>query len=132
MKRKNLAELHPPLVTFGDLSCALEQACQTQTPVRAAHWVLTLEKLTAGHSLEKHATLCHFRHILSNFILKRTKISHILFIIYSFKWKCGLNSLHRAALNKQWGCMRPACRQFDKPALECQWMASSCKLLKII
>ncbi len=94
------------------------QACQTQTPVRAAHWVLKLEKLTAGRSLEKHATLCHFRHILSNFILKRTKISHILlFIIYSFKWKCGLNSLQRAALNKQWGRMRPAGRQFDKPAL---------------
>jgi len=38
----------------------LEQACQTQTTVRAAHWVLKLEKLTAGCSLEKHATLCQF------------------------------------------------------------------------
>jgi len=29
----------------------LKQACQTQTTVRAAHWVLKLEKLTGGRNL---------------------------------------------------------------------------------
>jgi len=56
----------------------LKQACQTQITVRAAHWVGKLEKLTAGHRLELQMTLCvNFRHILANFILKWTKISHI-------------------------------------------------------
>jgi len=41
-------------------SKALGQACQTQTTVRATHLVLKLEKLTAGQSLEKHATLSQF------------------------------------------------------------------------
>ncbi len=41
--------------------------------------VVKLEKLKAGHSLELHMTLCvNFRHIIANFILKWTKISHIL------------------------------------------------------
>jgi len=55
----------------------LTQACQTQITVRATHWVVKLEKLTAGRSLELHMTLyVNFRHILANFISKWTKISH--------------------------------------------------------
>ncbi len=38
----------------------LGQACQTQITVRAAQWILELEKLTEGRSLEKHATLSQF------------------------------------------------------------------------
>ncbi len=58
---------------------SLDQACQTQISVGAAHWVVKLEKLTAGRSLELHMTLCvNFRHIFANFIAKWTKISHIL------------------------------------------------------
>ncbi len=41
-------------------SLNLEQACQTQITVRAAHWIVKLEKLTAGRSLELHDTLCQF------------------------------------------------------------------------
>jgi hypothetical protein len=57
----------------------LKQAFQTQITVRAAHWVLKVEKLTAGDGLDElHMTLyVNFRHILANFILKWTKISHI-------------------------------------------------------
>jgi hypothetical protein len=73
-------------------------------------------KAYSGPQFGKTCHSVNFRHILANFILKWTKISHILFIIYSFKWKCGSNSLQQAALNKQWGRMRPAGRQFDKPA----------------
>jgi len=47
-------------VLLSVLRMRLLQACQTQTTVRAAHRVLKLEKLTAGRSLEKHATLCQF------------------------------------------------------------------------
>ncbi len=36
---------------FNAESYGLVQACQTQTTVRAAHWVLKLEKLTGGHNL---------------------------------------------------------------------------------
>ncbi len=39
---------------------SLRQACQTQITVRAAHWIVKLEKLTAGRSLELHDTLCQF------------------------------------------------------------------------
>jgi len=53
--------------------------------------------------------------LCANLILKW--IRHILLIIYSFKRKCGLDRLQRAALSKQWGHVRPAGRQFDKPAL---------------
>ncbi len=38
----------------------LGQACQTHITVRAAHWIVKLEKLTAGRSLELHDTLCQF------------------------------------------------------------------------
>jgi hypothetical protein len=52
----------------------LEQACQTQITLRAAHWVVKLEKLIVGCSLELHMTFCvNFRHILANVIAKRTK-----------------------------------------------------------
>ncbi len=76
----------------------LEQECQTQI------WVVNKKKLTAGHSLELHMTLCvNFRHILVHFILKWTKINHILWNPLSFQWQFSLNRSQRAALNKPWG-----------------------------
>jgi len=63
---------------YGDLIVEniLHQACETQITVRAAHWVVKLEKLIAGHSLELHICV-NFRHILANWT-KWTKISHIV------------------------------------------------------
>ena len=52
----------------------LGQACQTQITVRAAHWVVNLEKLTAGRSLELHMTLCvNFKTYFSQFYRKMDK-----------------------------------------------------------
>jgi hypothetical protein len=54
------------------------QACQTQITLRAAHWVVKIEKLIAGRCLELYMTICvNFRHILANVVAKWTKISHI-------------------------------------------------------
>jgi hypothetical protein len=39
-----------------DVIYGVPQACQTQTIARVANWVLKLEKLRAGHSLELHDT----------------------------------------------------------------------------
>ena len=68
----------PTIKRYLRVTKALDQACQTQITVRAAQWVLKLEKLTAGRSLEKNISLSvNFKHILANFILKWTNIGHI-------------------------------------------------------
>ena len=55
----------------------LKQACQTQTTARAANWVLKLEKLTAGRSIELHDTLSQFYTYFSQFDLKMDNILDI-------------------------------------------------------
>jgi len=52
----------------------LGQACQTQTIVLAENWVLKLEKLTAGRSIELHDTLSQFYTCFSQFDLKMDNI----------------------------------------------------------
>jgi len=58
-----------------------DQACQTQTIVRAANWVLKLEKLTEDRSIELHDTLSQFYTYFSQFDLK---IDNILLIFHEF------------------------------------------------
>jgi len=53
------------------------QACQTQTIARAANWVLKLEKLTAGRSIEIHYTLSQFYTYFTQFDLKMDNILDI-------------------------------------------------------
>ncbi len=55
-------------------SIDIEQACQTQTIAMAANWVLKLEKLKAGHSIELHDTLRQFYTYFSQFDLKMDNI----------------------------------------------------------
>jgi len=63
--------------TFDKASNPVFQACQTQTIARAANWVLKLEKLTAGHSIEIHDTLSQFSTYFSQFDLKMDNILDI-------------------------------------------------------
>ncbi len=80
---KTIHNFRGTLSKKGLRTCYCHRA-QTQITVRAAHWVVKLEKLTVGHGLELHTTLCvNFRHILAIFILKWIKICHILRIIFN-------------------------------------------------